>query len=137
MGEIYYNFYSFSRRYNKAIHIERSFDKSGIYIRNSNSLGHSHDKLDDNRALSPSNVRIEGVTVVNSGNTGIHVGSFVQGAAIEDCRVYGSWGPGIHLSPGSKANWVQVPEGPNDVSYPEYPEDSIAQWHDKHGVTAS
>jgi len=39
----------------------------------------------------------------------------------------------VHIMLDSKPAWVQVTEGPK---YAEYPEDSIAQWHEKHGLTA-
>jgi hypothetical protein len=42
----------------------------------------------------------------------------------------------VHILLDSKANWVQVPEGPAERHFAEYPEDSIVEWHDKHGLTA-
>jgi hypothetical protein len=42
----------------------------------------------------------------------------------------------VHILLDSKANWVQVPEGPAERHFAGYPEDSIAGWHDKHGLTA-
>ncbi len=43
----------------------------------------------------------------------------------------------VHIMLDFKPAWVQVSEGPNEITYADYPEDSIAQWHDKHGVTVS
>ncbi|MDH3473789.1 MAG: GFA family protein [Rhodospirillales bacterium] len=42
----------------------------------------------------------------------------------------------VHILLDSKANWVQVPEGPAERHFAEYPGDSIIEWHDKHGLTA-
>jgi hypothetical protein len=42
----------------------------------------------------------------------------------------------VHILLDSKANWVQVPKGPAERHFAEYPEDSIAEWHAKHGLTA-
>ena len=32
---------------------------------------------------------------------------------------------------GSKAAWVPVHEGPRDRTFDEYPEESIAAWHER------
>lgn len=38
----------------------------------------------------------------------------------------------VHLMLGSRANWVPVPpEGPQDRHFEEYPEEGIAEWHEK------
>ncbi len=34
-----------------------------------------------------------------------------------------------HLMLGSKPDWVHVAMGPGDQSFPEYPEESIEDWH--------
>ncbi len=36
-----------------------------------------------------------------------------------------------HLMLGSKANWVEVVSAGNDKCFAEYPEESIAQWHQR------
>lgn len=39
-----------------------------------------------------------------------------------------------HLMLGSKANWVEVHAGPNDRKFNEYPDESIAEWHQRLGL---
>lgn len=39
-----------------------------------------------------------------------------------------------HLMLGSKANWVEVHAGPRDRKFDEYPEESIAEWHQRLGL---
>ena len=39
-----------------------------------------------------------------------------------------------HLMLGSKANWVPVSAGLRDKKFDEYPEESIAQWHQRLGL---
>jgi len=42
----------------------------------------------------------------------------------------------VHLMLGSKANWVR-PEGQRgDPRYDVYPDMSLAQWHERHGLTS-
>jgi hypothetical protein len=41
-----------------------------------------------------------------------------------------------HLMLDSKASWVQVRPDPRDKLYQGYPEESIAQWHERLGLTA-
>lgn len=36
-----------------------------------------------------------------------------------------------HLMLGSKASWVELHAGPHDKEFEEYPEESIAQWHER------
>ncbi|WP_028865824.1 GFA family protein [Psychromonas aquimarina] len=36
-----------------------------------------------------------------------------------------------HIMLGSKANWVEVESKPNDKCFSEYPQESIAQWHER------
>ncbi|WP_282341317.1 MULTISPECIES: GFA family protein [Pseudomonas] len=40
-----------------------------------------------------------------------------------------------HLMLGSKASWVEVQQGAGDRLYDEYPEESLAQWHERLGLT--
>ncbi|TZF91527.1 GFA family protein [Cognatilysobacter lacus] len=40
----------------------------------------------------------------------------------------------VHMMLGSKANWVPVPEGPVDIHFDEYPEESLEEWHRRHGA---
>ena len=39
-----------------------------------------------------------------------------------------------HLMLGSKASWVEVSVRKGDLQFDEYPEESIAQWHERHGL---
>ncbi|ETK25112.1 putative glutathione-dependent formaldehyde activating protein [Pseudomonas sp. FH1] len=39
-----------------------------------------------------------------------------------------------HLMLGSKAPWVDVTLRKGDLQLDEYPEESIAEWHERHGV---
>ena len=39
-----------------------------------------------------------------------------------------------HLMLDSKASWVPVNAGPRDRKYPKYPEESIAEWHQRLGL---
>jgi hypothetical protein len=39
-----------------------------------------------------------------------------------------------HIMLGSKASWVPVEPGPNDKCFDEYPEESIAAWHQRLGL---
>ena len=42
----------------------------------------------------------------------------------------------VHLMLGSKASWVE-PEGlPDDLRFDEYPDMSLAQWHEQRGLTS-
>jgi len=36
---------------------------------------------------------------------------------------------------GSKAPWVEVSVRKGDLQFDEYPEESIAQWHERHGLS--
>jgi len=40
----------------------------------------------------------------------------------------------VHLMLGSKAPWVQPQPGPQDRCFDEYPEESIAEWHQRLGL---
>jgi len=39
-----------------------------------------------------------------------------------------------HLMLGSRALWVEVCAGPEDKKYEQYPEESIANWHERLGL---
>lgn len=39
-----------------------------------------------------------------------------------------------HLMLGSKASWVVVEAGPEDRCFSDYPEESIAEWHERLGL---
>jgi hypothetical protein len=41
-----------------------------------------------------------------------------------------------HLMLDSKANWVELRTGSNDERFPQYPEESIAQWHERLGLVS-
>ncbi len=42
----------------------------------------------------------------------------------------------VHLMLGSKAAWVEVQRGAHDKLFDEYPDESLAQWHERLGLTA-
>ncbi|MGD8430063.1 MAG: GFA family protein [Ectothiorhodospiraceae bacterium] len=39
-----------------------------------------------------------------------------------------------HLMLNSKASWVEVNPGPRDKCFGEYPDESLAQWHERLGL---
>lgn len=39
----------------------------------------------------------------------------------------------VHMMLGSKASWVAVPGGRHDAHFDDYPEESLADWHARHG----
>ncbi|MCP4646560.1 MAG: GFA family protein, partial [bacterium] len=39
-----------------------------------------------------------------------------------------------HLLLSSKAGWVEVSKGPEDKQFEHYPDESIAQWHQRLGL---
>lgn len=41
----------------------------------------------------------------------------------------------VHIMLASKAGWVEIPEDSNDCFFTEYPEESLADWHRRHGLT--
>lgn len=41
-----------------------------------------------------------------------------------------------HLMLGSKASWVKVNAAPEDLCFDTYPDESLAQWHERHGLTS-
>ncbi len=40
----------------------------------------------------------------------------------------------VHILLDSKAAWVPVPEGPRERHFPEYPDESLLAWHQRHGL---
>ena len=38
------------------------------------------------------------------------------------------------MMPGSKASWVPVPAQPYDQFFEAYPNESLAEWHLRHGL---
>jgi hypothetical protein len=40
----------------------------------------------------------------------------------------------VHIMLDSKAPWVDVPEGPADVHFAEYPDEAIIDWHRNRGL---
>lgn len=41
----------------------------------------------------------------------------------------------VHVLLGSKAGWVKVPEGPGERHLDGFPEESLEQWHRRHGLS--
>jgi hypothetical protein len=39
-----------------------------------------------------------------------------------------------HMMLGSKPEWVEAHVKPGDLSFDEYPEESLAEWHERHGL---
>ncbi|WP_435102627.1 GFA family protein [Arhodomonas sp. AD133] len=42
----------------------------------------------------------------------------------------------VHLMLGSKAAWVEPDIRDGDRSFDEYPDESLAQWHERHGLVS-
>lgn len=40
----------------------------------------------------------------------------------------------VHMMLGSKANWVHVPTGPHEKHFDDYSDESLADWHRRHGM---
>lgn len=40
----------------------------------------------------------------------------------------------VHIMLADKVPWVRVPEGPEDVHFPAFPDESIADWHRRHDL---
>ncbi len=40
----------------------------------------------------------------------------------------------VHMLLDSRADWVQVPDGPHDVHVDGFPDESLAAWHRRHGL---
>jgi hypothetical protein len=43
----------------------------------------------------------------------------------------------VHCLVGSKAPWVEVEGRPEDPRFEHYPDLSLAQWHERHGLDRS
>ena len=41
-----------------------------------------------------------------------------------------------HMMLGSKPDWVEANIGDNDREFDEYPDESLAEWHQRHGLTS-
>jgi len=41
-----------------------------------------------------------------------------------------------HLMTASKASWVEIQKGPNDKTFDAYPDESIAEWHQRLGLAS-
>lgn len=41
----------------------------------------------------------------------------------------------VHMMLGSQAPWVQVERAPGDRCFDDYPDESLADWHRRHGLT--
>jgi hypothetical protein len=39
-----------------------------------------------------------------------------------------------HMMLASKANWVPIVANPGDERFDDYPDESLAQWHQRHGL---
>ena len=42
----------------------------------------------------------------------------------------------VHCLVGSKVSWVKIEGGPDDPRFKEYPDMSLAQWHQRKGLTS-
>ena len=42
----------------------------------------------------------------------------------------------VHMMLGSKASWVRVEGKPGDPCFDEYPDQSLLEWHQQHGLVA-
>ena len=42
----------------------------------------------------------------------------------------------VHIMLGSKASWVDAQGLPGDARFDDYPDMSLAQWHEQHGLTS-
>lgn len=40
----------------------------------------------------------------------------------------------VHMLLGSKAAWVEIPQAPHDVHLDGFPEESLEEWHRRHGL---
>lgn len=40
----------------------------------------------------------------------------------------------VHMMLGSKASWVEPEPRPDDEQFEAYPEESLAEWHQRHGL---
>jgi len=39
-----------------------------------------------------------------------------------------------HMMLNYKASWIELRPGPNDLEFGEYPDESLAEWHERHGL---
>lgn len=39
-----------------------------------------------------------------------------------------------HIMLDYAAPWCEVPSGPDERHFPEYPDESLAEWHERHGL---
>lgn len=39
-----------------------------------------------------------------------------------------------HIMLDSAASWVEVPEGENEKNFQHFPDESLAEWHERHGL---
>jgi hypothetical protein len=42
----------------------------------------------------------------------------------------------VHMMLGSKASWVEVKAAREDLCVDDYPEESLAAWHERHGLAS-
>jgi hypothetical protein len=40
----------------------------------------------------------------------------------------------VHIMLDFKASWVQVPSGPGEIHFAQYPDESLEDWHKRHGL---
>ena len=40
----------------------------------------------------------------------------------------------VHILLDSKANWVRIDARPDEPQFPEYPNESLEEWHRRHGL---
>ncbi|MEW6704956.1 MAG: GFA family protein [Pseudomonadota bacterium] len=40
----------------------------------------------------------------------------------------------VHMMLGSRANWAEPELRPGDRQFDEYPDESLAEWHERHGL---
>jgi hypothetical protein len=41
----------------------------------------------------------------------------------------------VHILLDSRANWCEIPAGPREQHFEHYPDESLADWHRRHGLT--
>ena len=41
---------------------------------------------------------------------------------------------GVHIMLNHAAPWCDIPSGPNEKHFPEFPDESLADWHRRHGL---
>lgn len=40
----------------------------------------------------------------------------------------------FHIMLDYAASWVEIPDGPNEKHFPRYPDESLEDWHRRHGL---